>query len=317
MAGPQEDMIFGVTPAPLMQHCGESNPFESVMGEARRGTMNPSTQPVAIVTGANSGIGRTTARELALRGYRVFLACRSPAAAEDALLEIAQASGGKAKAEFLALDLGDLASVRGAAQKFLAMDLPLNLLIANAGLAGKKGRTPSGFELTFGVCHVGHFLLTQLLLDRLKASAPARIVVVASKAHRHTKGIDFDVLRDVTSSPGGLKEYSVAKLANVLFASELARRLEGTGVTTYSLHPGVVATNVWRAVPWPLDRLIKLFMISPEQGAATTLYCATDPSLAKVSGRYYNDCKEEAPAAPALDRALAAELWRRSEEWVR
>lgn len=278
--------------------------------------MNTNGQPVAIVTGANSGIGRVTARKLALRGYHVFLACRSQAAAEAVLKEIAEAGKGAAHAEFLPLDLGDLDSVRHCAELFLARDLPLQLLIANAGLAGQRGLTPSGFELAFGVCHVGHFLLTQLLLDRLKASAPARIVVVASKAHRRVSGIDFAAVRKKTVTRTALDEYSVAKLANVLFAAELARRLQGTGVTTYSLHPGVVATNVWRAVPWPFGHLIKRFMINEEQGAATSLYCATDPAVAAQSGLYYNNCQAEEPSAAAKDPALAARLWRESEQWT-
>jgi retinol dehydrogenase-12 len=209
---------------------------------------------VALVTGANSGIGRVTAVELALRGYHVFLACRDAGKTAEVLDEIAQRSGGTAKAEFIALDLGDLDSVRQCAQAFNARELPLHLLVNNAGLAGQKGFTKSGFELAFGVCHVGHFLLTRLLLDRLKQAAPSRVVVVASRAHRHAKGIDFAAVRQPSRSRGGLMDYSVAKLANILFAAELGRRLAGTGVTTYALHPGVVGTNVWRSVPWPLDR---------------------------------------------------------------
>lgn len=278
--------------------------------------MNTSQPPVALVTGANSGIGRVTACELALRGYHVFLACRSKPAAEAVLKEIAEKSQGKARAEFLQLDLGDLQSVRRCAEEFLARRLPLHLLVANAGLAGRRGLTASGFELTFGVCHVGHFLLTRLLLDRLKASAPSRIVVVASKGHRHAKTIDFDAVRRSTASATGLHEYGVAKLANVLFAAELARRLEGTGVTTYALHPGVVATNVWRAVPWPFNRLIKRFMITEEQGAATSLYCATDPAVAAQSGLYYDNCKIETPSSVAQDRELALRLWQESERWT-
>jgi retinol dehydrogenase-12 len=284
------------------------------MSEAPR--MNISQPPVALVTGANSGIGRVTARELALRGYHVFLACRSKQATDVVLKEIAEKSQGKARAEFLPLDLGDLQSVRYCADQFLSRQLPLHLLVANAGLASQHGLTASGFELTFGVCHVGHFLLTKLLLDRLKASAPSRVVVVASEAHRNPVTIDFDAVRRPTATLTGLKEYGVAKLANVLFATELARQLEGTGVTTYALHPGVVATNVWRSVPWPFDRLIKRFMITEEQGAATSLYCATDPALATQSGRYYENCRIEAASTVMQDSDLARRLWQESERWT-
>jgi NAD(P)-dependent dehydrogenase (short-subunit alcohol dehydrogenase family) len=271
---------------------------------------------VALITGANTGIGRVTATELALQGAHVFLACRSRAKTQPVLDDIARRSGGTAKAEFLPLDLGDLASVRQCATTFLAQDLPLHLLVNNAGLAGQKGFTPSGFELMFGVCHVGHFLLTQLLLERLIAAAPARIVVVASRAHRHAKVFDLVGVRRPTSSFGGLREYADAKLANILFASELARRLAGTGVTTYSLHPGVVASDVWRAIPWPVAPLIKRFMLTPEQGAATSLYCATSPACADESGLYYDECRVVSPNFLARDAALAERLWQASERWV-
>ena len=271
---------------------------------------------VALVTGANSGIGRVTARTLALQGWQVFLACRDRGRTQPVLDDIAAASGGTAKAEFLALELGDLESVRACAGEFLARKLPLHLLVANAGLAGSLGKSKSGFERTFGVCHMGHFLLTQLLLETLKASAPARIVVVASTAHYQAKRFDFDRLRGPTASKTGLPEYSVAKLSNVLFAKELARRLQGTGVTTYSLHPGVVATDVWRSVPGFLQPLIKLFMISEEKGAATTLHCALSDEAGKESGLYYDKCKPRTPSPLAQDDALARRLWQQSEAWL-
>ncbi|MCG8536855.1 MAG: SDR family oxidoreductase, partial [Pseudomonadales bacterium] len=243
---------------------------------------------VALVTGANSGIGAITAKELAMNGAHVFLACRSQVKAQPVLDEIAKLSNGQAKAEFLPLDLGDLNSVRQCVQLFLEKQLPLHILVCNAGLAGAKGMTASGFELTFGVCHVGHFLLTQLLVDTLKASAPARVVVVSSKMHYRCKNIDFDALRKPTRSAAAMTEYGVAKLANVLFVKELAQRLEGSGVTAYALHPGVVATDVWRSVPWPFDKIIKRFMISSEEGAATSLYCATSDEVSNQSGLYYD-----------------------------
>lgn len=270
---------------------------------------------VALVTGANTGIGLVTARELCRAGARVFMACRSVNTAELAIQTIKQDIPG-ARVEVLLLDLGNLASVRQCAAAFLAMDLPLHLLVNNAGLAGSKGLTASGFELAFGTNHIGHFLLTQLLLDRLKASGPARIVTVASRAHYRVSEWRWDGLSKPTQTATGLHEYSVSKLANVLFSAELARRLQGSGITTYSLHPGVVASDVWRSVPWPIRPLIKLRMISVEEGAQTTLYCATSPELAGVSGLYYDRCKPKTPSNLGQDEALAAELWRRSEAWI-
>ena len=270
---------------------------------------------VALVTGANTGIGLVTARELARRGAHVFLACRSASRAQPALDAIRAASGNQ-KVEALALDLGDFASVRQCANAFLARGLPLHLLVNNAGLAGSRGFTASGFELAFGVNHMGHFLLTQLLLERLKASAPARIVTVASRAHTRTDGIDWNALRQPTRTRTAIHEYAVSKLANVWFSAELGRRLAGSGVTTYALHPGVVASDVWRSVPWPFRSLIKLRMISTEEGAKTSLYCATAPQCAGESGLYYDKCRVRPASSLGQDTTLAQELWQRSEAWL-
>ncbi len=275
----------------------------------------PLSGRVALVTGANTGIGLVTARELAARGAQVFIACRSAERARPALEQI-RAAGGQEQIEALALDLGDFDSVRQCAQSFLARGLPLHLLVNNAGLAGTGGCTKSGFELAFGVNHMGHFLLTQLLLDRLMVSAPARIVTVASRAHYRAPGIDWDAVRQPTRTRLAVAEYGVSKLANVLFSAELGRRLAGSGVTTYSLHPGVVASDVWRAVPWPLRPLIKLRMLSTEEGAATTLYCASAPEAALETGLYYDQCRARAPSTVAQDPVLAAELWQRSAQWL-
>lgn len=271
---------------------------------------------IVLITGANTGIGQVTARELAKQGAHVFIACRSIERAQPVLDEI-RALAGTGKAEALPLDLGNLDSVRQCAQAFLARGLPLHLLINNAGLAGARGFTQSGFELAFGTNHIGHFLFTQLLMERIRASAPARIVTVASRAHYRAHGIDWDAVRQPTRSRTGLPEYSVSKLANVLFSAELSRKLAGTGVSTYSLHPGVVASDVWRSVPWPLRSLMKLGMISPAEGAATTLYCATSIDAGRQTGLYYDRCRPKEPSKAAQDLALAAELWRRSEEWVK
>ncbi|HEX4447110.1 MAG TPA: SDR family oxidoreductase [Polyangiaceae bacterium] len=266
---------------------------------------------VALVTGANTGIGLVTARELARQGAHVIIACRSAERAQPALEALR--SQGATKIEGLSLDLGDLASVRACAAAFLARDLPLHLLINNAGLAGSRGMTASGFEIAYGVNHVGHFLFTQLLLDRIKRSAPARIVTVASQAHYDAKAIPWERLRSRTRSITGLPEYAVSKLANVLFSATLARRLEGTGVTAYSLHPGVVATDVWRQVPWPVRGLIKRRMLTADDGARTTLYCATSAAAGAQTGLYYDTSAVKEPSALAKDKALGDELWTRSE----
>jgi retinol dehydrogenase 12 len=186
----------------------------------------------------------------------------------------------------------------------------------NAGLAGARGSTKDGFELAFGTNHLGHFLLTKLLMPRLVESAPARIVNVSSKSHYRATGIDFDAVRQPTKAVTGLPEYEVSKLANVLFTKELARGRAGAGVRSYSLHPGVVATDAWREVPWPVRPLMKLFMISESDGAKTTLYCATSPEVADHDGRYYDSCREVKPSRVAEDTALAKELWDKSEEFV-
>lgn len=275
----------------------------------------PLSGRVALITGANTGIGRVTARELARRGAHLFITCRNAATADTALEQIRRESGNP-QVQALQMDLGDFASVQACAQTFLGLNLPLHLLVNNAGLAGQRGLTLSGFELAFGVNHMGHFLFTQLLRERIRASAPARIVTVASRAHYRATGLDWQALRQTTRSRTALTEYSNAKLANVLFSAELGRQLTGSGVTTYALHPGVVASDVWRAVPWPIRPLMKLGMISTEEGALTTLHCATAPAVAGETGLYYEKCQPRTPSAMGRDATLAAELWRRSAQWV-
>jgi NAD(P)-dependent dehydrogenase (short-subunit alcohol dehydrogenase family) len=270
---------------------------------------------VYVVTGANTGIGRVAAEELSRRGGHVFLAGRSEQRTAPVVDAIRRSAPG-ARVAFLALDLADLGSVRSAAGSFLARGLPLHGLVNNAGMAGVRGVSREGIELTFATNHLGPFLFTLLLLDRLKESAPSRIVNVSSRAHYRARTIDWDALRGPARSTAGLDEYSVSKLANVLFTKSLARRLSGTGVTAYSLHPGVVATDIWRELPWGLRHLAKAFMISPEKGARTTLHCVASPEVAAESGFYYDSCKPRRPSRAADDAELAEELWRRSEAWV-
>jgi NAD(P)-dependent dehydrogenase (short-subunit alcohol dehydrogenase family) len=267
-----------------------------------------------LVTGANTGIGRATAADLAKRGGRVYLACRSEQKGRAAVAAIVAATGNEA-VTFLPLDLADLASVRTCAEQFLARGEPLHVLINNGGVAGQRGLTANGFELAFGVNHLGHFALTTALLDCLAASAPARIVNVSSDAHYQAKGVDFEAVRRPTASVTGMREYSVSKLSNVLFTQELARRLDGRGITAYALHPGVVASDIWRRVPWPVRPLLKLRMITPEQGARTSLYCATSPEVAHATGRFYDKSRER-EASPVATAELAGVLWQRSEEWI-
>jgi len=267
-----------------------------------------------LVTGANTGIGKETVRALAGRGARVVMAGRSEEKNRAAMREISDDTG-NTDLDFIPLDLGDLSSVRTAAETFLAGGEPLHVLINNAGLAGSRGMTPSGFELAFGTNHVGPFLLTELLRDHIVASGPGRIVNVASTGHYRAKGIDWDAVRRPSVTRTAFDEYCVSKLANVLHAQELGRRLEGTGVTTYSLHPGSIASDVWREVPFGLRQALTFFMKSTEQGARTSLHCATSPEVAGQTGRYYDKQREKTPSK-VVTPELAAELWERSEKWV-
>jgi len=268
-----------------------------------------------LVTGGNTGIGRATATALARGGGRVYIACRSASAGSAAVEEIKAASGADS-VWLLPLDLASLASVRDCAAAFVRQDEPLHVLINNAGLGGQRGLTSDGFELTFGVNHLGHFALTNLLLERLKASGPgSRIVSVSSAAHYGAPGIEFDALRRRTRSFTGQREYAVSKLCNVLFAQELARRLHGVGVTSYALHPGVVASDIWRRVPRPARALIKRRMLTVDQGAVTSVYCATSGAVAPESGLYYDKCQVREPSRVATPE-LAELLWKYSAEWT-
>lgn len=267
-----------------------------------------------VVTGANTGIGLATAKALAGRGWRVWLTARSEAKGAAAVASIKAASGNDA-VFLLLLDLSDLASVRDCARSFLEPYEALHVLINNAGVGGARGLTKQGFEMTFGVNHLGHFLLTQLLLDRLRDSAPARVVTVASDAHYNARGVDFAALRRPARGITGLGEYAVSKLCNVLFAQELARRTAGTGVHSYALHPGVVASDIWRRIPWPVRPIVTRKMLPVDLGAQTSLYCATSPEVASDSGLFYDKCAPREPS-PVATPELAGALWTQSAEWT-
>lgn len=276
-----------------------------------------SNQRVVLITGGNSGIGEVTARELARQGCKVYIACRDSEKTAKALARIRSDSGNQ-NVHHVVLDLADFDSVKACAQSFLAQESVLDVLINNAGLASKKGLTKSGFETTFGVCHMGHFLLTKLLMPALEKSEEARIINVASMMHRLAKGgINLAAQTQPTVSMGGLKEYGVAKLANILFTRSLAEKLKGTKITSYSLHPGAVATDVYRRMPGFLQPIIKMTMITPEQGAQTTLFLASAPVSELSNGAYYDKSKPKKTTAVAADPSAAEALWDQSEKWLK
>ncbi|XP_062872544.1 dehydrogenase/reductase SDR family member 13a.3 [Trichomycterus rosablanca] len=274
----------------------------------------------AIVTGANTGIGKTTALDLAQRGARVILACRNKEKAEAAAYDIRRETG-NTDVLFMHLDLASLKSVQNFAETFLKTEPRLDLLINNAGLMG-PGKTEEGFGMTFGVNHLGHFLLTMLLLDRLKATGQSRVINVSALLHR-LGSLDFNILnthKDVVTGESSwhcFRAYCHSKLCNVLFTRELATRLEGTSVTCYSLHPGVIATELGRnmgVLMWLLMLpFYKLFFLDPEAGAQTTLHCALQEGLEPLSGRYFSSCALQEVSPAARDDALAKKLWEVSE----
>lgn len=262
----------------------------------------------ALITGANTGIGRITALELARQGVHLTLAGRSEVRTRSVIAEIAAINPG-VRVRFEPIALDDLDAVHACAQRVLARGEALDLLINNAGLAGARGSTREGFEIAFGVNHLGHFLLTLLLLEHLKSQPAARVVHVASRAHWMARSIPWERLRSPTRSVSGIEEYAVSKLCNVLFNRALARRLAGSRVSSFALHPGVVATEIWRTVPALLRPLLRLRpMLSPQEGVRTTLHCATraDPMQ---SGLYFADCRPARTSPPGSSDELAERLW--------
>ncbi len=263
-----------------------------------------------LITGATNGIGRVTAVELAGMGAELFLTYRDKARADETIAEIRQKTGND-KIHLLKADLGSQSQVRVVAAEFLAMGKPLHVLINNAGL-GNTSRTitADGIETVFAVNHLAYFLLTMLLLDCIKRSAPSRIVNVASEAHRFGT-IDFDDL-------GGEQRYrtfgaySQSKLANILFTYELARRLAGSGVTVNCLHPGGIASGLWTnngRLAQLIMKAAKPFLKTPEQGARTTIYLASSDEVEGVTGKYYADCKEKISNRESYDLDAANRLW--------
>lgn len=275
-----------------------------------------------IVTGANSGIGKALAGELLKLRARVIMACRDLRSAEDAAQDIKKQAGPEnGEVVIKHLDLASLRSVRNFCEEVTQEESQVDVLINNAGIYQcPYTKTDEGFEMQLGVNHLGHFLLTHLLLDLLKASAPSRIVVVSSKLYKYGH-INFD---DLNSENNYNKSfcYSQSKLANLLFTLELARRLEGTGVTVNALTPGIVRTRLGRHIQIPL--LAKplfylaslVFFKSPLEGAQTPLYLACSPEVEGVSGKCFANCEEEELLPKATDQEAAKKLWDISRRMV-
>jgi NAD(P)-dependent dehydrogenase (short-subunit alcohol dehydrogenase family) len=270
---------------------------------------------ICLVTGATAGIGLETARVLARRGAKVIGVGRSPERCAEAARQIGEPTSSDS-VRYLVADLSSQAEIRRLATEIRTSTPRLDVLVNNAGvICLTRQETSDGLEMTFAVNHLAYFLLTTLLLDLLKASSPARIVCVASAAHQGCKINLEDLQGKVKFSPW--RAYQQSKLANVLFARELARRLEATGVTANALHPGYVKTQIFRAeglTGWLLRRSADLFAITPEKGAQTSIHLATAPEVAAVSGQYF--VKQEAvPGSPqSRDPAMARRLWELSAE---
>jgi NAD(P)-dependent dehydrogenase (short-subunit alcohol dehydrogenase family) len=270
--------------------------------------------PLAVVTGTTHGIGRVTAIELARAGYAVAMLCRNVEAAAALQAQIA-AQVPHASVRVIHCDLSSLQSVRACAQTLQAQFDRIALLINNAGMVSTRRRMSiDGFELTFATNHLGPFLLSSLLLDRM--AAPARIINVASRAHLRGK-LDLERVRDPRARYSGIEAYAGSKLANVLFTFALARRLAGRDITTNCLHPGVVATNLLPAWLRLVKPLISRVIFDVERGARTTLYLALAERVGTISGCYFDEHQQVQTASPlANDVELQESLWRASERWT-
>ena len=262
---------------------------------------------VAIVTGANSGIGRVTAEGLALRGASVVMVCRDRARGAAAQSEI-KATSGNDSVELMICDMASQKSIRAFAEEFKRTHDRLDVLVNNAGVyIRKRTVTEDGIETTFAVNHLAYFLLTESLLDLIERSGPARIINVASDAHAYGR-IDFDNLQG-EKKYSGMRAYANSKLANILFTYELARRLKSARVTANCLHPGAVATNIFRSLPKPIEALIKLVTLSPEKGAETSIYLASSPEVEGLTGKYFVKKTATKSSSESYNEEVARRLW--------
>jgi len=270
---------------------------------------------VCLVTGGNSGIGKETAVGLARLGATVIIVSRDRVKGETALSEIKRKSESQS-VDLMVADLSSMQSVHQLAQEFLAKYPKLHVLVNNAGIfLPKRMVTVDGLETTFTTNHLGHFLLTNLLLDRIKASAPSRVINITSDAHKGAE-IDFDDLMGEKKF-SGFKAYGQSKLANILFTYELARRLGGTGVTANCLHPGLVRTGFGKDVVGLMTFVVRVvgpFMMSPEKAARAAVYLASSPELESVTGKHFVKGKEEYSSRESFDQTTAERLWQVSAE---
>ncbi len=265
-----------------------------------------------LITGGNSGIGYEMALALAGQGDRVIIAARDQQKSQAAIDAIKRAHA-SARVEAMPLDLGDFGDVDRFARELLAKMPVIDVLILNAGLYTLKLHAlRNGFEAMMGIMHFGHFRLTQRLLEAVKAAQQGRIIVTSSVMHQYGK-INEASFRDPSKHNIGLRAYGQAKLANLLFARELARRLQGTKVTVNGFHPGAVATPIYREAPSLAAKIMMAFMLTPRQGADTAIWMANDPSFATVTGEYFVKRKQRKSSAASRDTALAQRLWTLSE----
>ena len=280
--------------------------------------MPPLIRKNVFITGPTEGIGKATALALATEGANLHLLCRNPSKAE-ALREELRSLHKDVRVELYIADLGDFQQVRDAAQSFLRRNEPLDVLINNAGLINtRRILLDNGQEQMFAVNHLGHFLLTQLLLGRLEEAEQGRIVVVSSDAYKLCRGIRFEDLR-WSSGFTTFRTYGHSKLANILFVRELAKRLQGTRVTANALHPGAVRSRLGAQNNWYAGHLLILvtpFLRSAERGAATSLYLATSDEVRNISGEYFVACKMKATKSWGHDASQAERLWEVSEQLV-
>eukprot|EP00064_Thunnus_orientalis_P022736 superscaffoldBa00007940_g22952 len=269
-----------------------------------------------LITGGNSGVGKETAVAMAMRGARVIIACRDMAKAEKAVREIKFKSH-NLNVLHMELDLANLHCVREFCKTFLQREKRLDILINNAGMPGVLDWTDDNFSMCFGVNHLGHFLLTNLLLPRLKESAPSRVVTLTCSSYKYQK-LDF---QDLNYNLLPFFTYCRSKLANIYFSQELARITEGKGVTSYAVHPGFVQSG-WTCHYSILFRMLMqvvmwMFFVSCEVGAQTVIYCAVSDEVAKHSGGYFVDCRPTTLRPFARDAGVAKKLWEASERLVK